>query len=90
MSTVARRVTVHGHVQGVFFRDSCAEEARSRGVVGWVRNDDTGTVSAQFEGRPSEVEALVAWCRSGPPRAQVEDLAVRDVEPEGHTKFVVR
>ena len=90
MSTVARQVTVHGRVQGVFFRDSCSQAARSRDVTGWVRNDDSGTVTAHFEGRPSEVEALVTWCRSGPPRADVDDLDVRDVDPEGYADFEVR
>jgi acylphosphatase len=90
MSTVARRVRVHGRVQGVFFRDTCTQEATGRGVAGWVRNDDTGTVSAHFEGEPADVEALVAWCRSGPPRARVDDIDVRDVEPEGHDTFTTR
>ena len=63
---VARRVTVHGRVQGVFFRDSRRREASSRGVAGWVRNCADGTVEAWFEGAPDAVEALVAWARRGP------------------------
>lgn len=90
MSAVARLVTVHGRVQGVFFRDSCTQESRTRGVAGWVRNDETGSVTAHFEGASSEVEAMVTWCRSGPPRAEVVDLDVRDVEPQGLTGFDVR
>lgn len=87
MSVVAQRVRVHGRVQGVFFRDSCTREALSRGVTGWVRNDAEGTVSAHFEGAPADVEALVSWCRTGPPRARVADVDVRDVDPEGHDDF---
>ena len=45
MTTVARRVRVHGRVQGVFFRDACAREASARDVTGWVRNDPGGTVT---------------------------------------------
>ncbi|HEU5393438.1 MAG TPA: acylphosphatase, partial [Candidatus Methylomirabilis sp.] len=29
---------ISGKVQGVFFRASAEEEARSRGLAGWVRN----------------------------------------------------
>jgi acylphosphatase len=89
MSTVACRVRVHGRVQGVFFRDACSSEARARGVVGWVRNDDDGTVTAHFEGSLDAVEAMVDWCRSGSPRAQVREVEQRDVDPEGHRDFTV-
>ncbi|MGH8966187.1 MAG: acylphosphatase, partial [Actinomycetes bacterium] len=47
---VARRVVVHGRVQGVFFRDTCRREAQARGVAGWVSNRHDGTVEALFEG----------------------------------------
>ena len=47
---VRRRVTAHGRVQGVFFRDSTREEAQRRGVTGWVRNTHDGSVEAVFEG----------------------------------------
>ena len=87
---VARRVRVHGEVQGVFFRDSTKREASSRGVHGWVRNCSDGTVEAWFEGDADAVEALVAWARSGPSRASVSDLGVEDVPPSGVSGFEVR
>jgi acylphosphatase len=52
---VARRVVVHGSVQGVFFRDTTRRHAESRGVAGWVRNRSDGTVEAHFEGEPDAV-----------------------------------
>jgi acylphosphatase len=33
------------------------------------------------------VDALVSWCRQGPPSARVDDVAVTDVEPSGATSF---
>ena len=90
MSTVAREVSVHGRVQGVFFRDTCEREARSLDVGGWVSNEPDGSVSAYFEGPPDAVEAMVAWCRSGPPRARVERIEDREVPPRGETSFTVR
>ena len=89
MTTAARRVRVHGRVQGVFFRDACTREARARHVTGWVRNDPGGTVTAHFEGAGDAVESMVEWCRSGPPRAEVSDVEADDVEPEGHDDFTV-
>jgi acylphosphatase len=87
---VARRVVVHGSVQGVFFRDTTRRRAESRGVVGWVRNNPDGTVEALFEGDPEAVDALVAFAREGPRGAQVERVDVDDAEPEGLAGFEVR
>jgi acylphosphatase len=77
---VRRHVVVRGEVQGVFFRDSTRKEAEARGVAGWVRNRDDGSVEALFEGSEEAVESMLEWCRSGPSRAQVEDM---DVSVEG-------
>lgn len=87
---IARRVTVRGRVQGVFFRDSCRREALARGVAGWVVNQSDGTVQAWFEGPDDAVEAMERWCHRGPPRADVEDVDAETVEPEGHHDFEVR
>lgn len=86
-----RRVIVRGEVQGVFFRDSTRKEAESRGVAGWVRNRDDGSVEAVFEGPEDAVEAMVDWCRSGPSRADVEDMDVSlEGDPDGLEGFEVR
>jgi acylphosphatase len=81
---------VTGRVQGVWFRESCREVANRLGVTGSVRNRADGRVEVIAEGGPSEVEALVAWCRSGPPAADVTDVVVTDERPEGLTGFRVR
>lgn len=86
----ARRVVVHGDVQGVFFRGSCRDEAESRGVAGWARNELDGTVSAYFEGPPEAVEAMVTWAGHGPLHAHVERVDVHEVEPDGLSRFEVR
>jgi acylphosphatase len=87
--TVRRRVVVHGRVQGVFFRDTARERARAHGVVGWVRNRPDGALEAVFEGSPDDVERLVRFCRTGPPRAAVERVEVSEEEPEGLSGFEV-
>ena len=87
---IRRRVVVHGHVQGVFFRDSTRRLAAQHGVGGWVSNRWDGTVEAVFEGDEEAVERLVRFCREGPRGAQVERTEVTEEEPEGLTTFTVR
>ena len=87
---IRQRVVVTGYVQGVFFRDSTRREALRRGVAGWVRNRRDGAVEAVFEGAPSDVEALVAFCSRGPRGAVVRGVTTSDEEPEGMSGFEVR
>ena len=87
---VAKRVVVHGSVQGVFFRDTARRKAESRGVSGWVRNCADGSVEALFEGDPEAVEAMVGFAREGPRGARVERVDVSDASPEGGEAFRIR
>lgn len=87
---VRRRVVVEGRVQGVFFRDSVREQAERAGVAGWVTNRGDGAVEAVLEGPADAVERVVKFARSGPPRADVEDVQVDEEEPEGLAGFEVR
>ena len=85
-----RRVTVSGHVQGVFFRDTVRNAAEREHLAGWVRNRPDGTVEAAFEGAPDAVERLIDLCRQGPPGAQVEKVDVREEPDEGAGEFLIR
>ena len=89
-SSVRRRVLVHGHVQAVGFRASCLRRAVDAGVGGWVRNTERGDVEAVFEGPAPAVDALVDWCRTGPPWARVDGIDITDDAPRGDTTFVIR
>jgi acylphosphatase len=88
--TVRKRVVISGRVQGVWFRESCRQEAEAARVAGWVRNRPDGKVEAVFEGEPAAVEALVGWCSSGPIRARVVRVEVTEELPMGDTGFLVR
>ena len=87
---VRRRLQVTGRVQGVWFRESCREVADRLGLSGSVRNRADGAVEVVAEGAPQEVEALVVWCRSGPPAAEVTGVEVAEERPEGLVGFRVR
>lgn len=46
-----------GDVQGVGFRWTNQGLARDRGLTGWVRNEDDGTVSMEIQGRATDIAA---------------------------------
>jgi acylphosphatase len=83
------RAVVAGRVQGVWYRESCRAQAERLGVGGWVHNNADGTVVIEAEGERAAVEALLAWARQGPPRAQVESVSVADLPPQGQSAFSV-
>ncbi|MFH1101823.1 MAG: acylphosphatase [Methanobacteriota archaeon] len=69
-------VVISGQVQGVWYRASTKEKAEELGLTGWVKNTAHGNVEAVFEGDESTVNEMIAWCRKGPPLAQVTDVKV--------------
>ena len=77
------RARVTGLVQGVFYRASTAERAEELGLCGWVRNTSDGAVELEAEGPQDRVEALLAWCRKGPPAARVRDVTAERVPVTG-------
>ena len=81
------RARVSGRVQGVFFRTSCAERAEALGLSGWIRNASDGAVEVVFEGEDAGVKAMLAWCREGPPNAQVDGVEVVAETPTGAEGF---
>ncbi|MGH7860090.1 MAG: acylphosphatase [Candidatus Binatia bacterium] len=76
MADIRAHLRISGRVQGVFFRGSTEEEARSLGLTGWVRNCSDGSVEVLAEGDEKRVERLILWCHSGPAGARVHDVQV--------------
>jgi len=89
-SSRAVRVVVTGAVQGVGFREATRRRARELGLMGWVRNDDDGSVAVHAEGAPAAVDALVAFLHEGPRAAVAGHVSVESVKVEGHEQFAIR
>ena len=87
---VRRRAVIHGRVQGVWFRGATEEQARSRGVDGWVRNRAEGAVELLACGPAEAIEQLIRACRYGPPAADVDSIDRFEAEDEGPTGFQER
>jgi acylphosphatase len=77
----ARRVSVRGRVQGVWFRASTAERATALGLRGRAENREDGSVLVHAAGSPAALDALVAWLHAGPPMARVDSVEVEIIGP---------
>ena len=71
---------VSGRVQGVYFRQSCAQQARRLGVDGWVKNLTDGRVEGLACGADEALSQLRDWLLRGPPAARVEKVEWAPVE----------
>jgi len=72
MSDAIHQVTIRGRVQGVGYRYWVEQQARARGLEGWVRNRRDGSVEALFAGPQDLVSRMIALCRRGPTSARVD------------------
>lgn len=74
--SVAHRLRVHGHVQGVGFRHFVFRSAEGHGVKGWVRNRRDGSVEALVWAGDSTIELFLDAIRKGPRWGRVDRLDV--------------
>ena len=80
MSTEARLFTVHGRVQGVWFRDSTRREAERLGIAGLAIKLADGNVEVHAIGAVEALAELEQWLHVGPPVARVTRVDVAVVE----------
>lgn len=84
-----RKLTIYGKVQGVAYRYSTKQQADRLGVKGIVRNQADGTVYAEIEGTATQLEAMLAWCRQGPPLAEVNRIEVVNGPERQYQTFTI-
>jgi acylphosphatase len=86
-----RTILIHvsGKVQGVFYRQSTKEKARAIGVTGTVSNLPDGRVQIIVTGSTSQLDQLIEWCRTGPPKAVVTTIEVTDTPLRHFDQFSI-
>ncbi len=90
MAIEHRMLTIHGRVQGVFYRQSTRQQAQQLGLTGYARNNPDGTVTIEAEGPAAALDQLTQWCHQGPPIARVDKVEATTGPVEGYRAFEIR
>ncbi|HEY93540.1 MAG TPA: acylphosphatase [Dehalococcoidia bacterium] len=87
----AIKATVHGRVQGVFFRVSTRKVARELELSGTIRNlPGWIKVEVHAEGEKAQLEKLIEYLKKGPSGAKVEKVDIEWMKYTGrYTGFNV-
>ena len=82
-------INVSGRVQGVFYRQSTKEKAVELGIKGKVMNLDNGNVKIIATGTKEQLNKLIDWCKTGPPKARVTHVDVRELSLQSFENFSI-
>ena len=82
---VGVHVIVEGAVQGVGFRAFMVTQANVKGLHGWVRNRQDGTVEVQAEGPQAVLKDFLGILKEGPRLAHVNKILVDWKDVTRHT-----
>jgi acylphosphatase len=67
---------ISGKVQGVFFRQTATRMAERFNVKGWIKNRPDSKVEALITGASDDIKNFINWCKVGPEKANVENVAI--------------
>jgi acylphosphatase len=83
MPVQARRIVVHGRVQGVGFRYFVRNIGTRLGLTGNVSNLPDSTVEIIVEGNPTRIVEFIREVQEGPSLARVDRLEIQDLPGGG-------
>ncbi len=67
-------LSILGKVQGVGYRYWTQKEAEKRGLFGYVKNLENGSVVIVAEGKEEDLRNFIDWCYNGVRSAMVEKI----------------
>ena len=83
MAVEAKRIVVHGRVQGVGFRFFVRDLGERLGLTGNVMNRPDTAVEIRVEGSPPLIAEFIREVEKGPPLARVARLEIEDMPAAG-------
>ncbi len=67
---------VQGKVQGVGYRDFVDTYAKMHGLLGWIKNNENGTVEIVMQGTPDMLKECIEMLQEGSLLAKVDSCAI--------------
>lgn len=61
------KIQISGNVYNVGFRFIAMSKANEYKIFGFVRYEKDDSIYIEAEGNPTDLDALVEWCKIGPP-----------------------
>ncbi len=83
-------IKIYGRVQGVGFRYYTFKKATLLNIKGYVKNMPDGSVFVDCEGDKENLNLFLEFLKKGPQFAYVEDIEVKEAEPQGYTFFEIK
>ncbi|OGZ17551.1 MAG: acylphosphatase [Candidatus Nealsonbacteria bacterium RBG_13_37_56] len=82
---------ISGRVQGVFYRLTMRQKAKTFEVKGFCKNLSDGRVEAVIEGEEEKVNKLINWTKRGPLFAKVKNIEIIEEKYKGEfEEFEIR
>lgn len=83
-------LTIHGKVQGVFYRENAIKKALELGICGWIKNMFNGSVLCHIEGEEDKLDEFISWCQIGSKLAKVDNIEIKDDNLANFSDFIIK
>lgn len=85
----AFKICIKGKVQGVFYRASTLQKAKSLSLKGIVKNCDDGSVEIIAEGDYENIFELIEWSKKGPAGSIVTEVIFKEIFSQNFSEFKI-
>lgn len=82
-------IKITGKVQGVWFRKHAREKALELEIKGTVQNLEDKSVLIKAHALHENMEKFIAWCKTGPALAEVQNVEVNKINSTPPHSFTI-
>lgn len=80
MNNICIKAIISGKVQGVFYRYTTVQKAKSLQLKGWVKNTNDGNVELIACGDANTIKAFTDWLWEGSPASNVTQVNYQEID----------
>ena len=76
--TIRKEFHFEGNVQNIGFRFEIQSHSKPLGITGYAKNNDDGSVTAQFQGKPNDINKVILDLQNID-RIQIDSMTEKDI-----------